>query len=231
MTLDEQKRRTGEAAAALVENGMTVGLGTGSTAAFLITALGARAKAERLTLRCVATSRATEIAAEAVGLPLFDLNEAGPIDVTIDGADEVAPGLALIKGGGAALLREKLVWEASRRKVVIADSAKVVGTLGAFPLPVEVVAFGHLTTRARMAAVLADCGIPAEPRLRMKDAAPMRTDNGNLIYDIPCGLIPDAPRLAEALKAATGVVDHGLFLGLADEALIGTDTGVQRLNR
>jgi ribose 5-phosphate isomerase A len=231
MTLDEQKRLTGEAAAALVENGMTVGLGTGSTAAFLITALGARAKAERLTLRCVATSRATEIAAQAVGLSLLDLNDSGPIDLTIDGADEVAPGLALIKGGGAALLREKLVWEASRRKVVIADQAKRVDRLGTFPLPVEVAAFGHVTTRARIAAGLADCGILAAPILRMKDAAPLRTDNGNLIYDIPCGAIPDAPRLAAVLKSLTGVVDHGLFLGLADEALIGTDTGVERLTR
>jgi ribose 5-phosphate isomerase A len=229
MTIDEQKRLTGEAAAALVEDGMTVGLGTGSTAAFLIKALGARAKTQGMTLRCVATSRATEIAAEAVGLSLFDLNDAGPIDLTIDGADEVGPGLALIKGGGAALLREKLVWEASRRNVVIADAAKMVVQLGAFALPVEVVTFGHATTRVRIAAVLADCGILAEPVLRLKDGAPLRTDNGNLIYDIPCGVIPDAPRLAAALKPLTGVVDHGLFLGLADEALIGTDKGVQRL--
>jgi ribose 5-phosphate isomerase A len=231
MNINEQKRLTGEAAAALVEDGMTVGLGTGSTAAFLITALGERVRAGGLKLRCVATSRATEIAAEAVGLPLFDLNDAGPIDLTIDGADEVGPGLALIKGGGAALLREKLVWEASKRCVVIADAAKVVGQLGAFSLPVEVVVFGHVVTRARIAQVLADCGVSAEPVLRLKDDAPLRTDNGNLIYDIPCGVIPDAPPLAAALKALTGVVDHGLFLGLADEALIGTDTGVQRLKR
>jgi ribose 5-phosphate isomerase A len=231
MTLDAQKRRTGEAAAALVEDGMTVGLGTGSTAAFLISALGARVKAQGLNLRCVATSRATEIAAAAAGLQLVDLNDAGPIDLTIDGADEVGPGLALIKGGGAALLREKLVWEASKRKIVIADQAKRVDRLGAFPLPVEVVAFGHVTTRSKIAAVLADCGILAEPRLRMTDAAPLRTDSGNLIYDIACGAIPGAPRLAAALKSLTGVVDHGLFLGLADEALIGTDTGVERLTR
>ena len=231
MNIDEQKRLTGEAAAALVEDGMTVGLGTGSTAAFLISALGARAKAEGMTLRCVATSRATEIAAQAVGLPLVDLNDAGLIDLTIDGADEVAPGLALIKGGGAALLREKLVWEASKRCVVIADAAKVVGQLGAFPLPVEVVAFGHATTRVRIVEVLEDCGILAEPVLRLKDGSALRTDNGNLIYDIPCGVIPDAARLAAALKPLTGVVDHGLFLGLADEALIGTDKGVQRLGR
>lgn len=229
MTLNKQKRLTGEAAAALVDDGMTVGLGTGSTVAFLILALGARAKAEGMTLRCVATSRATEIAAQAVGLPLFDLNDAGEIDLTIDGADEVGPGLALIKGGGAALLREKLVWEASKLNVVIADAAKVVGQLGAFALPIEVVSFGHLTTRGRIAEVLANCGIIAEPTLRLKDGAALRTDNGNLIYDIPCGVISNAPRLAAALKLLTGVVDHGLFLGLAHAALIGTDQGVQRL--
>jgi ribose 5-phosphate isomerase A len=229
MSADLQKRAAGEAAAALVQDGMTVGLGTGSTAAWFVEALGARAGVEGLKLRCVATSRATEILAEKVGLALLDLDDAGEIDLTVDGADEIGPGLALIKGGGAALLREKLVWEASRRCVVIADAAKRVQALGAFPLPVEVVAFGHQTTARRLFDALAECDLGAAPRLRVRDGAPVVTDGGGLIYDIACGVIPDPSALADALKSLTGVIEHGLFLDLAEEALIGTDTGVQRV--
>jgi ribose 5-phosphate isomerase A len=229
MSAEAQKRAVGEAAAALVEDGMTVGLGTGSTAAYLVAALGARVAAEGLRLRCVATSRATEALAARHGLPSLDLDDAGDIDLTIDGADEVGPGLALIKGGGAALLREKLVWEASRRCVVIADAGKRVAQLGAFPLPVEVVAFGHATTARRLAAALGSSHVSAAPRLRIKDGEPVRTDSGNLIYDAACVAIPDPPALAAALKALTGVVEHGLFLGLASEALIGAPNGVQRI--
>lgn len=227
--IELQKKLTGEAAAALVRDGMTVGLGTGSTAAYLVKALGARAKAEGLKLRCVATSEATAALAASLGLVLADLDEAGSIDLTIDGADEIGPGLALIKGGGAALLREKLVWEASKRCVVIADAAKAVATLGQFPLPIEVVAFGHKTTALRICDALAEADIGIAPRLRMKDGAPVRTDNGNLIYDAPCGTILEPSLLADALKSVTGVVDHGLFLDMADEAILGTDKGVQRL--
>jgi ribose 5-phosphate isomerase A len=224
-----QKQRAGEAAAALVQDGMTVGLGTGSTAAWLVKALGARAKAEGLKLRCVATSEATAALAAGLGLVLVDLDEAGSIDLTIDGADEIGPGLALIKGGGAALLREKLVWEASRRCVVIADAAKVVSQLGKFPLPIEVVSFGQKTTALRICDALAEADIGIAPRLRVKDGAVVRTDGGNVIYDAPCGAIADPSLLADALKSVTGVVDHGLFLDLADEAIIGTDSGVERL--
>jgi len=229
MNVEAQKRAVGEAAAALVEDQMTVGLGTGSTAAYLVAALGARVAAEGLSLRCVATSQATEVLAARHGLSLLDLNDAGEIDLTIDGADEIGPDLALIKGGGAALLREKLVWEASRRCVVIADAAKRVAQLGAFPLPVEVVAFGHITTARRLAAALQACGVAAAPRLRVRGGEAVRTDGGNLIYDSACVTIPDHGALALALKRVTGVVEHGLFLGLASEALIGTETGVQRL--
>ena len=229
MNAEAQKRAVGEAAAALVETNMTVGLGTGTTAAFLVAALGARVATEGLTLRCVATSRATEALALQHGLTLLELDDAGDIDLTIDGADEVGPDLALIKGGGAALLREKLVWEASRRCVVIADAAKRVAQLGAFPLPIEVVAFGQATTARRVAAALEACGVGAPPRLRIRDGEAVRTDGGNLIYDVACVAIPDAPALARALKAVTGVVEHGLFLGLASEGLIGTQDGVQRV--
>jgi ribose 5-phosphate isomerase A len=223
---DHQKAIAGEAAAALVEAGMTVGLGTGTTAAWFVKALGARGLNG---LKCVATSTATAELARSVGLSVIDLDKAGSIDITVDGADEIGPDLALIKGGGAALLREKLVWEASLRCVVIADAAKSVALLGKFPLPIEVATFGHTTTASRIADALAWCEIAAEPRLRLgRDGQPVKTDNGNLLYDAACRKIEDPGLLAETLKSLTGVVDHGLFLGLADEALIGTDAGVER---
>ena len=229
MTSDTEKRIVGEAAAALVEDDMTIGLGTGSTAAHMVRALGQRATAEGLRLRCVATSEATATLAREVGLSLVALDEAGEIDLTLDGADEIGPGLALIKGGGAALLREKLVWEASRRCVAIADASKVVSQLGRFPLPVEVVAFGHSNTALRLAAAARSAGIVAEPRLRMGQGAPVRTDGGNVIYDIGCEAIPDPTALAAAIKQVTGVVEHGLFLRLAESALVADDHGVRRL--
>jgi len=174
----------------------------------------------------VPTSQATADLAASLGIRLGELGETKGIDLTVDGADEIGPGLSLIKGGGAALLREKLVWEASRRCVVIADAAKQVTMLGAFPLPIEVIPFGHITTANRICDALAECDLGVAPRLRQKDGAPVRTDNGNLIYDAACGRIPEPAALAKALKSVTGVVDHGLFLDLADLALVGTDAGV-----
>jgi ribose 5-phosphate isomerase A len=220
--IDAQKRAAGEAAAALVESGMVLGLGTGSTAAWFVKALGARG----LDVTCVCTSEATAELARSLGLKLAELGETRQIDLTVDGADEIGPGLSLIKGGGAALLREKLVWEASRRCVVIADAAKHVPGLGKFPLPIEVVAFGHRTTQLRICDALAECDIGVAPRLRLKDGAPVVTDGGNVIYDAACGRIENPGALAFALKSVTGVVDHGLFLDLADLALVGTDHGV-----
>ena len=226
MSADEQKRRAGEAAAERVESGMVVGLGTGSTAAWFVKALATR----NLTgLRCVPTSEATAELARDLGLPLSTLEDTPRIDLTIDGADEIGPGLALIKGGGAALLREKLVWEASTRCIVIADAAKVVATLGAFALPIEVVAFGHKTTANRIADVLADHDIAMPARVRSAERGLVRTDGGNLIYDARCGVIHDPVRLADDLKLITGVVEHGLFLDLADEAIIGRERGVESL--
>ena len=143
------------------------------------------------------------------------------IDLTVDGADEVGPDLALIKGGGGALLREKLVWTASRQCIVIADSAKVVGQLGAFGLPVEVVSFGHVSTAARITAVLRELGYAATLRLRMAGTDAFITDNGGVIYDLPLGSIHDPGGLALRLKALVGVVEHGLFIALATRALIG----------
>jgi ribose 5-phosphate isomerase A len=219
---DDQKKAAGEAAAALVEAGMTVGLGTGSTAAWFVRALAAR----KLDIVGVATSAGTAELAASLGMRLTELGQAKSIDLTVDGADEIGPALSLIKGGGAALLREKLVWEASRRCVVIADAAKRVPMLGKFPLPIEVVAFGHETTALRICDALSECDLGVAPRLRLKDGAPVRTDGGNLIYDAACGRIEDPAALAAALKSVTGVVDHGLFLDLADQALVGTPDGV-----
>lgn len=222
MSVEDQKRAVGEAAAALVEPGMIVGLGTGSTAVWFVRALGER----RLDIRGVPTSEGTAALAREVGIELMELDAAGQIDLTVDGADEIGPGLALIKGGGGALLREKLVWEASRRCVVIADAAKRVPLLGRFPLPIEVVAFGHETTLKRIISGLSDEGLATIPTLRMRDGAPFRTDSGNLIYDAACGTIVDPPAIEAVLKSITGVVDHGLFLGLAERALIAGDDGV-----
>jgi ribose 5-phosphate isomerase A len=225
LSAEDQKRAAGEAAAALVEGGMTVGLGTGSTAVHFVRALAARG----LDIRGVATSEATAALAASLGIPLLDLDDAGTIDLTVDGADEIGPGLALIKGGGAALLREKLVWEASARRVVIADAAKTPGRFGAYPLPIEVVAFGHASTARRIDRALGDLGFAVRAALRVRDGAPVRTDGGNLIYDAACGAIGDPATLARILKQLTGVVEHGLFLGLAERALLGTDDGVVTL--
>lgn len=222
---DDQKRLSGEAAAELVENGMVVGLGTGSTAAWFVKALAARGLSD---IRGVPTSEATANLARELGLPLAALDDVKTIDLTVDGADEIGPGLSLIKGGGAALLREKLVWEASTRCVVIADAAKKVDVLGKFPLPIEVVRFGHVHTGRRLADIAAEFDLPP-PRLRQADRGMVVTDGGNLIYDMASGRIDEPAALATALKSVTGVVDHGLFLDLADEALIGTEEGVVRL--
>lgn len=223
---DHQKQIAGEAAALRVEAGMVVGLGTGSTAAWFVKALAAR----NLTgLRCVPTSEKTADLARDLGLPLATLEDVSRIDLTVDGADEVGPGLALIKGGGAALLREKLVWEASDRCIVIADAAKVVPVLGVFPLPIEVVAFGHKSTANRIMDVLMDHEIQMPARLRQADRGVVRTDGGNVIYDAKCQAIHDPARLADDLKLITGVVEHGLFLDLADEAIIGKDAGVETM--
>lgn len=225
MDADAQKRASGEAAAQLVESGMVVGLGTGSTAAWFVKALAAR----KLDILGVPTSLATANLAQSLGIRLGELGPVKSIDLTVDGADEIGPALALIKGGGAALLREKLVWEASKRCVVIADAEKRVAKLGKFPLPIEVVAFGHETTMLRICDALSECDLGVAPRLRLKDGEPVKTDNGNLIYDAACGRIEDPALLADALKSVTGVVEHGLFLDLADVALVGTADGVVTL--
>lgn len=217
------KLAAAERACDLVEGGMRVGLGTGSTAALFVAELARR----QLDIVAVATSEATRRQAEAGGIRVVTLEDEPELDLTVDGADEIDPALDLIKGGGGALLREKLVAAASRRMVVIADSAKRVDVLGRFPLPVEIVAFGHETTRRRIAALLAELGLATEIRLRERpDGGPFVTDGGNLILDLHLGAIPAAPELAARLKAILGVVEHGLFVALASRALIGGPAGV-----
>jgi ribose 5-phosphate isomerase A len=219
---DAQKQAVGEAAAALVEAGMVVGMGTGSTAVWFVRALAARG----LDIVGVPTSRATAELAQSLGIRLGELGETKAIDLTVDGADEIGPGLSLIKGGGGALLREKLVWEASKRCVCIGDAGKVVKTLGKYALPIEVTPYGHKLTAARICDVLAEFEIGIAPSLRRRDGQPVHTDGGNLIYDASCGRIEEPALLGAALKSITGVVDHGLFLDLADQALIGGPDGI-----
>lgn len=224
MSAEDQKRRTGEAAAALAEDGMTVGLGTGSTAAWFVRALAAR----KLDIRCVSTSEATEKLAVELGLRTLGLDEAKRIDLTVDGADEIGPGLNLIKGAGAALLREKLVWEASDRCVCIADGSKRTDYLGAvFPLPIEIVAFGAESTALRLSQRLAHHGFGGELKRRPN----VITDSGNPIYDL-FGVRMEPPEpWAALIKETTGVVDHGLFLGLCDLAIVATETDIVHLDR
>ena len=223
----DAKRRAGFRAAEFVEDGMGVGLGTGSTAFWMVERLGERVRVEGLRVRCVPTSRRTEEQARGLGIPLVSLGEAGELDIAIDGADEIGPGLALIKGGGGALLREKLVAGAARRFVVIADASKRVDVLGRFPLPVEVVPFAWELTARRVAAVTG-----VEPELRRVGGGEVYvTDNGNYILDCRCGAIPDPARTERELKALTGVVESGLFVGMADLAVVSTDEGVEIIDR
>ena len=222
MTTDDMKRAAGETAADLVAPRMIVGLGSGSTAAWFVKTLTKR----KLDLTCVATSEATAKLARDGGMTVVDLDAVSHIDLTVDGADEIGPDLVLIKGGGAALLREKLVWEASDRCVIIADDSKRAARFGTVPLPVEVVAYGHATTARRMTRTLAASGYVVPCVLRGTTGAPVLTDNGNVIYDIAFGEIADPEGVEALLKSLTGVVEHGLFIGLASEALIATPSGV-----
>lgn len=222
---DSLKQAVGEAALAYVKDGMKVGLGTGSTAAWFVKAI-AREVAAGMKLTLVSTSVQTTQQAQALGLTIRDINDVGMLDLCVDGADEIGEGLALIKGGGGALLREKLIWEMAKTCVVIADAAKQVEVLGKFPLPIEVEPFAWKGTLNRISDVLIEFDIQKMPVMRKKDGNPWITDGSNLIFDVACGRIDDPAGLAAALKSVTGVVDHGLFLDLAEVALIGTDTGV-----
>lgn len=217
------KRSAATAAADLVESGMRIGLGTGSTVRFALERLAARI-AEGLELAGVPTSRATERAARALRIPLIDLESVESLDLAIDGADEVDGRKNLIKGGGGALVREKIVAAAARELVVVVDEGKMVARLGAvFPLPVEVMAFGW---RQCLRAVQA---LGCEPELRRApDGRPFVTDNGNYVLDCKFASIDDPPRLHDALNAIAGVVDNGLFVNLAGRVFVGNRNGEVR---
>ena len=225
MTQDALKQQAAEAAVAEVEDGMVLGLGTGSTASLAVEALGRRVQGG-LRVWGIPTSERTATLAASLGIPLTDFAAHPHIDLTIDGADEVHTGtLDLIKGLGGALLREKIVAAASRRMTVVVDQSKLVPLLGGVKLPVEVVPFGWETTAARLRAAGAD------PTLRRTaDGAVFHTDGGNLILDCAVA-IPDAALLARTLKAITGVVETGLFIGIATRIIAGTASGPRILER
>ncbi|MDZ4760200.1 MAG: ribose-5-phosphate isomerase RpiA [Alphaproteobacteria bacterium] len=229
---DNAKRNAAVAALALVEPGMVLGLGTGSTAAIFVRLLAERVAAG-LEIVGTPTSEATYRLARDLGLSLIDPDDLERIDLTIDGADEFDAGLRLIKGGGAALLREKIIAEASDRMVVIADSGKEVARLGRFPLPVEINPFAAELTRRRVEAAAAEMGLfGATSSWRMATAeSRLHTDGGHLILDLKCGSIPDPDGLAAALDVIPGVVEHGLFIGYADLVIVGEESGVRMVRR
>jgi ribose 5-phosphate isomerase A len=213
-----------------VKDGMKVGLGSGSTAEVFLDLLAARVRAG-LKIVGTPTSERTSDKAEALGIPLKDLDSLAPLDVVVDGADEADGNLNLIKGGGGALLREKIVAASAKCMVVIADDSKLVARLGAYPLPVEVVAFGHVTTASRIKAAAAALGYTMMPVLRTRDRRRYRTDSKNCIYDCGFGAITDAARLAAALSPIPGVVEHGLFVGLASVLVVAGTGGVRVIER
>lgn len=209
-----------------VEGGMRVGLGTGSTAAWMVRCLGERVRGEGLRITGVPTSSRTAALAREEGIEVVTLDEAGWLDLTIDGTDEFDAELTLIKGGGGALLREKIVATASDRMIVIADAGKQVARLGAFPLPIEVIGFGWQATRTLVERLLGDCDVAGrEVTLRMDGARPYATDEGNRILDLHLGRIGDARGLAAALNRVPGVVENGLFVDICDRVIIGHEDG------
>ncbi|HVY21601.1 MAG TPA: ribose-5-phosphate isomerase RpiA [Bauldia sp.] len=228
---DDSRRKAGAIAAAEVTTGMKLGLGSGRTAEYFVRALGDRVKAEGLSIVGVPTSEQTAAVAREAGVPLTTLDANPQLDLAVDGADEVGPGLRLIKGGGGALLREKIVASAARRMIVVADKAKVVPMLGGFPLPIEVIPFGAGTTRIAIERAASRLGLTGALKLReTRDGAPYRTDGGNHIIDAAFGRIPDPDTLAAALKQIVGVVEHGLFIRLAASAIIADGDRVERLS-
>ena len=225
--MDQRLQKIEAARAALehVEDGTVIGIGTGSTAEEFVRLLAAKV-ADGLTVTGVPTSERTATLCRELGLNLTTLDEAPRLAVTVDGADEVGPGLALIKGGGGALLREKIVAAASDRMVVIADASKLVDTLGRFPLPIEVNRFGLGATQRAIEGVADRLGLAGALALRMGGDEPFVTDGGHLIIDASFGRIPDPRALSDALHAIPGVVEHGLFLDLASVAIIAGENGV-----
>lgn len=222
----DQKKLVGDKAATFVEDNMTVGLGTGSTAKYMVKAVAKRVEEEGLNLTCVSTSTVTEKQAKKLGLNVKNLAEVGKIDLTIDGADEISPDFQGIKGGGGALLFEKIVAVNSKKNIWIVDESKLVDTLGAFPLPVEVVTLGseHLFANFERQGY--------QPTYRLdENQNKFKTDAGNLIIDLHLEKIKDPKELAQTLKNEVGVVEHGLFIDIVDQIIVGDDEGnIQIMN-
>lgn len=225
--VDILKRRAAERAVELVESGMIVGLGSGSTASHALRRTAELIQAGKLQdIRGVPTSQRIEQEARALGIPLIDLDDVEIIDLTIDGADEVDPDLNLIKGGGGALLREKIVAQISRREIIVIDDSKLSHKLGTrWHLPVEVVPFGWRTQVRYLES------LGAKVTLRQVEGAPFKTDQGNLILDCNFGPIDDPTDLARRIKARAGIVEHGLFLHMATEVIVASISGIRRITR
>jgi ribose 5-phosphate isomerase A len=229
--MDQLKREAAARALEEVRDGMRLGLGTGSTAKHFVELLGMRVR-DGLKVVSVPTSETTRQDAERWGIPLTTLDDIDRLDLTVDGADEIDPALNLIKGGGGALLREKIVAAASDRMIVIADDSKWVDVLGRYPLPVEVNPFGLAATRRAIADACAECGVSGRMVLRGDgDGHVFVTDGGHWIIDAHLGRIADVPRLADRLSAIPGVVEHGLFIGLAGRAVLASAEGIRVVER
>ena len=229
--LNDLKRAAAAKALEFIVDGMKLGLGSGSTAELFVELLATRVRGGQKLL-CVPTSERTAERARKLGLTLADLDDLAPLDLTVDGADEADRNLDLIKGGGGMLLREKIVAASSKKMVVIADETKLVPRLGKFPLPVEIVEFGHKVTASRLALALEALGYKQPNlRLRQSDGAPFVTDNGNVIYDCHLGAIQNAAKLGAAIHAVPGVVEHGLFIGMATTLLVAGPGEVEVISR
>jgi ribose 5-phosphate isomerase A len=224
MANDLEKEAAARASLRFIRDGQIVGLGTGSTAAYFIRLLADEVK-KGMRIRGIPTSVQSGNLASSLGIPITTLDEYQEIDVTVDGADEVDPQLRLIKGGGGAMLREKIVASATKRLVIVADASKRVPVLGKFPLPLEVIGFAQALVAKRVAALGADV------HMRFKDGKPYVTDEGNHILDCRFGSIADADGLARELSDMPGVVEHGLFIGLASTVLLARDSSIVELNR
>lgn len=229
-TAEDQKKAAGLAALDYIKPGMKVGLGTGSTSKHFVMALAEKVKAG-LAITAVPTSKETHELAGSLGIPLTDLDKDPFLDITVDGADEFDANFQLIKGGGGALLFEKIVASSSRYMVVIADESKKVETLGRFPLAVEVVPFGIRATAWKIERALKICGLEGKLVLRRRDGKLVRTDAGNAIVDVAIGRIPEPARLSDLLNIIPGVVDNGLFIGICGIILMGTKDGVKTFRK
>ena len=231
MDVEAQKRAAAARAVEFVRPGMRLGLGTGSTAKHFVDLLGECVRGG-LNVVAVPTSEATRAQAERLGIALTTLDETPELDLTIDGADEIAPDLTLIKGGGGALLREKIVAAASAKMLVIADQSKWVAMLGGFPLPVEIAPFGAAATRRAVEAAAAAAGCPgAAPIRKAPNGHAFVTDGGHWLLDAHLQRIPDPKTLAARLSAVPGVMEHGLFIGLAGTAIVSGPDGVRLIER